>query len=230
MPAPDTLSRTYRSTNLACLAVKAAQQQRQAIALRVLRRLRESIFVLGQPTDEPEMILYAVRGTAGLDLFRLAQDLEGPLAEEAYRSDWEETRNPNEFAMTLDDDSRPGAGKARLTEGRWRYVFPTLIFRGPAGERTVAGWQPYEAYLEAIETVAAGTTLANSRRPPPPRGLVAQYGTAATKEIEVVCDITRNAALEAMRAMEEEGVVIAWPVGEEVLWIVPDEARARGLS
>jgi len=229
MPAPDTLSRAYRSTNPACLTVKAAERQGQEIALRVLRRLRESIFVLGQPTDEPEMILYAVRGTAGLDLFHLAQDLEEPEVEEAYRSDWEETRSPNEFAMTLKDDSRPGAGKARFTEARWRYVFPTLIFRGPAGERTVPGWQPYEAYLEAIEAVAPGATPTKSG-PPTPRGLVVQYGTAATKEIEVVCDMTRDAALEAMRALEKEGIVIAWPAGDEVLWMLPEEAQARGMD
>jgi len=230
MPAPAALSRAYRSTNPACLAVKAAEQQGQEIALRVLRRLRESIFVFGQPTDQREGTLSAVRGVLGLDLSRLALDLEGPQAEEAYRSDWEETRNPNEFAMTLDDDSRPGAGKARFTEGRWRYVFPTLIFRGPAGERTVPGWQPYRAYLEAIEAVAPGATPTKSGPRPTPRGLVVQYGTAATKEIEVVCEMTRDSALEAMRALQEAGIAVAWPVGDEVLWTLAEEARARGLD
>jgi predicted DsbA family dithiol-disulfide isomerase len=230
MPAPASLSRTYRSTNPACLAVKAAEQQGQEIALRVLRRLRESIFVLGQPTDDRDGILDAVRGVPRLDESRLAQNLDGPRAEEAYRSDWEETRNPNEFAMTLDDDSRPGAGKARFTEGRWRYVFPTLVFRGPAGERTVPGWHPYEAYLEAIEAVAPGVTPTKSGPRPTPRGLVVQYATAATKEIEVVCAMTRDAALEAMRALEEKGIVVAWPVGDEVLWMLPEEARAKGMD
>ena len=229
MPAPATLSRPYRSTGPACLAAKAAEGQGQAVALRLLRRLRESIFVFGRPTDERAEILDAARGVRGLDVDSLARDMDDPKGEEMYRCDWEETRNPNEFAMTLDDESRPGAGKARFTEGRWRYVFPTLILRGPAGERTAAGWQPYEAYVEAIEAVAPGT--AAGRRPSPtPQEFLAEYRTAATREIEVVCEMSRDSALEAMRALEKAGIVLAWSVGEEVLWMPPDEARARGLA
>ncbi|OGO52085.1 MAG: hypothetical protein A2148_09610 [Chloroflexi bacterium RBG_16_68_14] len=229
MPTPVALSRAYRSTDPACRAVKAAQQQEEEVALRVLRRLRESIFVLSRPTDNGEEILEAVRGVPRLDLGRLACDLEDSQVEQAYRQDWEETRRPNEYTMALDDDSRPGAGKARLTEGHWRYVFPTVIFQGPEGERTAPGWQPYEAYLAAIEAVVPGTSA--TRLPPPePRQLLDQYGSAATKEIEVVCEMDRQAALDAMEALEKEGVVVGWRVGEEVLWMLPAEAQSRGLD
>jgi hypothetical protein len=36
---------------------------------------------------------------------------------------------------------------------RLRYAFPTLLFRGPEGERLVSGWRPLAAYLEAAATV-----------------------------------------------------------------------------
>jgi len=44
----------------------------------------------------------------------------------------------------------------RHSDGRDRYDFPTLIFRGRAASHR-AGWAPYEAYVEALEAASPGS-------------------------------------------------------------------------
>ncbi|MGH2759292.1 MAG: DsbA family oxidoreductase, partial [Actinomycetota bacterium] len=157
MTYPVHLEWMYTSTEPPGKAVKAAELQSDDTAARVLRRLRESIFVFGRPADTIERIIDAVRGVEGLDQRRLAADLATEVVEKTFKEDWEETRRPNEYVMTLEGDT-PGIGRAKNTEGHWRFVFPTVIFRGSGGEATVPGWCAYERYEEAMETVAPGST------------------------------------------------------------------------
>ncbi|HJQ83428.1 MAG TPA: DsbA family protein, partial [Candidatus Binatia bacterium] len=164
MPHPAELRWMYRSTEPACLAVHAAAVQGEDVAARVLRRLREATFVFGEPPDTLDRILAALRGVPGLDAERLASDAEGDVARAAFRADWSETRNPDPSVLTLEEEGE-GAGRAKHTEGHWRYVFPTVVFRGPAGQAIVPGWKPYERYIEAIERVAPGAS--GGARPDP---------------------------------------------------------------
>lgn len=228
MPTPADLPRAYRSTEPAGRAVKAAELQGAEVGWRVLRRLRESIFILCRPTDNEDEILAAIRGVPGLDEDRFVRDLRTAEVEAAYRRDWEETRHPNEYVCNLEDTGAPGIGKARETEGRLRYVFPTLVFRGPAGEFTAPGWQAYEDYLAAMEGAAPGAT-AHPHGLPVPAQVLRDYGTAATKEIEVICGLPPESALAAMRELAQQGDVVAYPPGQDVFWLTPEEARPRGL-
>lgn len=157
MPYPARLARMYRSTEPACRAVKAAERQGEPVAGAVLRRLREATFVFGDPPDTSERILAAVGGVPGLDPDRLASDLGSDEVEAAFRADWSETRAPNEYVMNLEDEGE-GSGRAKQSEGHWRYVFPTVVVRGPEGEATVPGWKPLEDYVAAIEAAAPGST------------------------------------------------------------------------
>lgn len=228
MPTPADLPRAYRSTEPAGRAVKAAERQGPEVGLRVLRRLRESIFIFCRPTDNEEDIRAAVRGVPGLDEVRFARDLTSAEVDAAYRRDWEETRRPNEYVRNLGNGDAPGFGKARETEGRLRYVFPTLVFRGVAGERTAPGWQSYEDYLAAMEAAAPGFTAHPCPRPTPGQ-VLRDYGTAATKELEVICGLSDEEAVAAMRELARRGEAIAYPPGRDSFWLTPEEARARGL-
>jgi protein-disulfide isomerase-like protein with CxxC motif len=185
MPYPARLQWVYRSTEPACRAVKAAERQGADAADEVLRRLREATFVFGEPPDTPERIRAGLRGARGVDLDRLARDLDHPAVSEAFRADWAETREPNDYVQTLEDEGE-GGGTAKHTEGHWRYVFPTVIVRGPEGERTVAGWKPYETYVDALEAAAPGVT-ADPRPDPTPEEVLAETGTAAARELELLC-------------------------------------------
>ena len=217
MTYPVHLEWMYTSTEPPGRAVKAAELQSEEIAGRVLRRLRESIFVFGRPADTSERILEAVRGVDGLDEQRFAADLVAEVVEKSFREDWEETRRPNEYVMTLEGET-PGIGRAKNTEGHWRYVFPTLIFRGPDGEATVPGWCGYERYEEAMETAAAGST-ADPRPDPTASEVFAMWPTATEKELEMLC-----------RGASPPDDVVTYDWGEGSFFLTPPEAASRGVG
>lgn len=218
MTYPVSMEWMYASTEPAGKAVKAAELQSDELAGAVLRRLREATFVFGRPPDTTERIVEVVRGVDGLDVDRLVADLGSEATEKAFSEDWEETRHPNSYVMELEGD-RPGIGRAKHTEGRWRYVFPTLIFSGPDGETTVPGWCPYADYEEAMETASAGSTT-EPRADPSPEEVFATWPTATERELEVLC---------GPGARPPEGVV-AHDWGEGVFFLTAAEAEARGLS
>lgn len=218
MPYPVRLRWMYRSTEPACLAVKAAEPQGEAVAQRVLRRLREATFVHGEPPDTLERILAELRAVPGFDERAFERAFDADEAKAAFRRDWEETREPNEAAMNVPDDYE-GAGRAKHTEGHWRYAFPTLIVRGPSGERTLTGWRPYEAYEQALEAVAPGVT-ADPRPDPDPARAFLELPSMTSRELEVLCG----------PGAEPPPTTVAFDWGDGVLWRTPEEAAARGSS
>ena len=218
MPYPADLAWMYRSTEPACLAAKAAELQGVDVAERVLRRLREATFVFGTPPDTQDRIRAAVRRVPGLDLERLVADSSSAHVRAAFHADWEEARAPNGFVLNLEDEGE-GSGRAKESEGHTRYVFPTVIFRGPAGERTVAGWKVYERYEEAL--AAVGTSAPRDPRPAPtPAEAFAAWPALAPAELEVLCG--------AGAAPPPD--VVAYERGGGLYWLAPDEAAAHGLA
>lgn len=217
MTYPVSMEWMYVSTEPPCIATKAAEEQSEEVAQRVLRRLREATFVLGRPADTIDRIVEAVRGVPGLDVDRLVDDIASEPVAKSFREDWEETRRPNEYVMTLEEDL-PGAGRAKHTEGHWRFVFPTVIFRGPSGEVTVPGWKDYERYAEAMETVAPGST-SDPRPDPTPDEVFETWGTASERELEVLTGTT-----------EPPDGVVKIDTDEWRFFLTPTEAAARGLA
>lgn len=185
MPFPRPVRKAMLWSEDSCRAVKAAELQGPEVADRVLRRLRESWYVHGDPGDTIERALAVAAGTPGLDLERLAEDLRSEKVEQAYRADWEESRCPSEYVLTLDDD-RVGYGKAREQQGRMRYGLPCLVLRGPAGEVTIAGLRDWPVWEEAMETVAPGSVAA-ARPLPTPEQAFATWPTLAEAELEFLC-------------------------------------------
>ncbi|MGW6795211.1 DsbA family oxidoreductase [Streptomyces chartreusis] len=156
-PRAFRLSRVAASSWPASLAAKAAELQGPDVADRVLRRLRESVFVLGEPADTPALALSAVQGVPGLDLERLAADAASSVVLDRVRADHAEARQPVREVLSVPDRTSPHPGAAKETpDGGHRYALPTVLFRGPAGVRAVPGWRPYEEYTSAVDALQPG--------------------------------------------------------------------------
>ena len=158
-PRAERLERVARSSWPASLVARAAEAQGPLVAERVLRRLRESVFVLGVPADTEQRALDCVRGVPGLDRERLRADAASDSVVASVRADHAEARAPLPQVLDLQGPG-PHPGRAReLDNGEFRYALPTIVIRGPGGCRVVPGLRDPQAYTEALREVlpAAGT-------------------------------------------------------------------------
>ena len=132
-PMPQLLAWRSVSSWPAVLAAKAAQEQGGQVGERVLRRLRESTFVLGRPADTKARALAVTVGVAGLDHDRLAADMERDSVRQAVDRDREEARE---------------------------HSLPTLLCRGTAGTVTVGGVRGWPDYVAAVRSVEPDVSVA----------------------------------------------------------------------
>jgi predicted DsbA family dithiol-disulfide isomerase len=198
MPWPDGLRWVPTCSEVAGRAVIAAGRQGAEPATRLVRALRESVFIFGAPADTPERVVALAGAVPGLDPTRLAADLDGPDVAAAYAADRAETRRPNDYVRNL-TETHEGKGNAKPDgEGGWRYVTPTLVLRGPGGEVTVPGWQPWERYAEALERVLPGSTAEPRPRPSPDEALTA-WPLLTERELEFICGAGKPAPARATR-------------------------------
>ncbi|MFI6335472.1 DsbA family protein [Streptomyces sp. NPDC050535] len=155
-PRAVRLDRVAASSWPASLVAKAAELQGAEVAERVLRRLRETAFVLGEPADTTALALSAARGVPGLDPRRLAADAASEDVLERVRADRAEARRPVPEVLSVQGGSaHPGAAK-ETDDGGHRYALPTLLFRAGAEHRAVPGRRPYEAYAAAVDELCPG--------------------------------------------------------------------------
>ena len=217
MPYPHPMRLMLQSTDPLGAAVKAAELQGQDVAERVLRRFREQIFVFGIGPQTPDEFAAATVGVAGLDQARWRADQQRPEVAAAYKADWAETREPNDYVRHLKHDG-PMNGELKHSEGHDRYALPTVIFRGPGGERTVAGWVPYEDYVAGPEAALPGAT-ADPRPDPTPDQAFARWGALTAKELAFLCGEDARPPADA--------VTYDW--GDGVVYFSAAEAKARGL-
>lgn len=146
-----------RTSLPASLAATAARSQGPVTAERVLRRLRESTFVLGTPADTMDGVRHVVLGIPGLDVDRLLREAAEPETARAVRADRAETRSPVPEVLGITGPG-PHPGRAKeLGERRYRYALPTLLFDGPGGRVCVPGRRPVAEYLEAAGRAAGGS-------------------------------------------------------------------------
>lgn len=151
-PRAVRLSRVAATSSPSSLVAKAAELQGPEVAERVLRRLRETVFVLGEPADTLGAALDAAAGVPGLDARRLAADAASAAVLDGVRADHAEARRPVP-EVPAEVPSPPGSphhGSAKETpDGGHRYALPTLVVCGPGGRGVVPGWRPYDVYEEA---------------------------------------------------------------------------------
>jgi protein-disulfide isomerase-like protein with CxxC motif len=185
MPWPVGLRRAPRLSAIAGRAVKAAQQQSDAVAAALLRAIRESCFVYCEPADTLPRVLALAETIAEVDVDRLRTDFETEEVAKAFAADREETRRPNDYVLAL-HETHEGKGNARPDGDGWRYVFPTILFRGAGGEHTVPGWQPWEAYVAAMEAAEPGST-SDPRADPTPEQARNEWLSVTDYELSFLC-------------------------------------------
>jgi predicted DsbA family dithiol-disulfide isomerase len=121
--------RVATNANWAARAAYAAQHQGRERGAAVLRRLREATFVHRRPVADADGLRAVLAGIPGLDIWRLLRDLDSP-----------------DVLWSVERDH----AMAR----RHGFTAPTVFFRGPGGDRVVAGRQSLTAYVAAVEAVA----------------------------------------------------------------------------
>lgn len=184
-PVPTRLHWAIGSSHMAARAAKAAERQGGELADRVLRTLREAVFVHGRPADCPERIASALSHVPGLDRDRLGADLYAHDVVIAADADYGEARRPHADVILLKGPG-PHPGAARRDGDYQRYAFPTLVFRGRRGVRLVPGWREAAVYrqaLEAVEPTLAGVEI----RPLAPAQALARWGSITDRELELLC-------------------------------------------
>ena len=185
MPWPVHLRRAPRLSAIAGQAVKAAQQQSDAAAAALLRAVRESCFVYWEPADTLSRVLALAETVQGLDAHRLRTDFDGDDVVKAFAADREESRRPNDYVLYL-QETHDGKGNAKPDGDGWRYAFPTILFRGSGGEHTVPGWQPWAAYVAAMESAVPGST-SDARTDPTPDAALATWPLLTDRELSFLC-------------------------------------------
>jgi protein-disulfide isomerase-like protein with CxxC motif len=218
MPYPHPMRLMLQSTDPLGAAVKAAELQGQDVADRVLRRFREQIFVFGLGPQTPDEFAAATVGVAGLDQARWRADQQRPEVAAAYKADWSDTREPNDYVRHLKHDG-PMNGELKHSEGHDRYALPTVIFKGPGGEHTVAGWVPYEDYVAGLEAALPGAT-ADPRPDPTPDQAFARWGMLTARELAFLCGEDARPPADA--------VTYDW--GDGVVYFSAAEAKVRDLA
>ncbi|MEU6845316.1 hypothetical protein ABZ930_25905 [Streptomyces sp. NPDC046716] len=195
----------------ASVVAKSAEAQGPQVADRVLRRLRETTFVLGRPADGPAAVEEAVRGVPGLDVRRLLDERALAAAREAVRADRAETRRPLAEVYGLQGPG-PHPGRAKELADGHRYALPTLLFEGPGGRICVPGWRPLREYLDAAST-AAGAPL-GLPEPLAPDAASRLWRSLTGPELRLLTGGSEPPA-DAVRAV----------TGNGPLWLHPDEAK-----
>jgi len=151
------------STWPACMAVKAAEMQGEALGAAYLRRLRRAALAERQNVAEREVYLRLAEDVPGLDVARLVADLSTDAPRQAFQADLHLAR---EYGAT---------------------GFPTLLFvrlpESPSQQPEgiiVNGHRPYQTYVQVLNRLASGLT---QREPRPIAELLTMYGPLTTREL-----------------------------------------------
>ncbi|MGD9696234.1 MAG: DsbA family protein [Thermoleophilia bacterium] len=214
-PVCTRLAWMHRSTVPASAAALAAQEQGDVVAEAVLRRLREAVFVDGRPADTPDRIVAALAGVDGLDIVRLVRRAEEPDVRAVIDEHFSLTRDPHPDVLGRTGPG-PNNGAARPHGDHVRYGFPTLIARGPGGERVLSGWRSPEAHARDLEAVAAGTLVADTSLLDAAEAL-RRYRSLTAVEL----DLLTGGGQPPEGAVRVETATTA-------VWLHPAEADARG--
>ncbi len=176
-----TLKDPPQSTWPSNIAFKAAELQSEALAERLLRRMREAAFIEGRNIAKKE-VLEELANEAGLDLAKYKEVMDSGKAEIAFREDLRESED-------------------RKIKG-----FPTLIFKNSEGQEiSLVGYRKYEEYESAIDRLTAGgfTKMSTSSL----EDFVKKYNRVTTVEVAEVFQFLPSEALTVLTVLEKKGVV-----------------------
>jgi predicted DsbA family dithiol-disulfide isomerase len=195
-----------RSSHPACLAVKAASEQGAAggVLDQYLRRLREGFLCRRRKLDGADALIEEARAVPGLDVEKLRLGLASHGVLEAFAADLDRCGavSPEHYS--------PGSERVKL---------PSLEFVGPGGGlHGVYGPSDYGTLRAAA--LAAGATPSDSG-PPTPLSIedaLRRFGTMATAEVALVCDLPGPRAPAELWRLALEWRVRAERLGSGYLW------------
>jgi protein-disulfide isomerase-like protein with CxxC motif len=197
--AIDDLNSTWPS----CIAVKAAGLQGPGRALAYLRRFREAMYIEGRAPTRRE-VQFELAFELGLDAASFARSLGDGTAEAAFHRDLDLCR-------------------VRNVTG-----FPTFELRRAEATVRMDGWQPWEAFEEAVKEVAPG--LEPLRIPVTTesvRSLLRRYARCATLEIAAILGVTDDEAELLLEDLEAQGAVTRREVGTGLFWALSRQDGPR---
>jgi hypothetical protein len=192
------LERPPRSSHPACLAVKAAAEQR--LDGPMLRALRVALMCRRRPCDTSDGLVDVARGVAGMDVERFAVDLASNAIVETFGADVE-------YVRTAAPEHHGDHG---------RLPFPSFQLRWGDGEEVGVfdDWQ-VAPLLDAAHRAGAG-------EPDAPLALgeaLRRFGPLTTPEVAAVCDLPGPRAPAELWQAAAQWRARAEPVaGGGVLW------------
>jgi putative protein-disulfide isomerase len=194
------LSAPPRSSHPACLAVKAAAEQGDPGPY--VRRLREGLMCRRRKLDTADSLLEEARAVPGLDVDRLRVGLASHGVLEAFAADLDRC------GAVSPEHHVPGGDRVRL---------PSLEFVGEDGAvHGVYGFADYAALRAAA--VAAGAGSSSSEGPLSVDDALRRFGTMATSEVALVCDLPGPRAPAELWRLALEWRVRAERLGTGHLW------------
>jgi hypothetical protein len=185
-----------QSTWPSCIAVKAAGLQGKGRELPYLRRFREAMYIEGRAATNREVQL-ELASEIGLDADAFARALDEGKAEAAFHADLDLCR------------SKSVTG------------FPTFELRRDPATARLDGWQPWDAFDEALQEFAPDL------RPSPidataesVRTLLRRFDRCATLEVAAVLGVTDDEAELLLEDLEAQGSIVRREVGGGLFWEV----------
>jgi putative protein-disulfide isomerase len=189
-----------RSSYPACLAVLAAAEQDDPGPY--LRRLREGLMCRRRKLDTADALIEEARSLPGLDVDRLRLALGSHAILEAFGADLDRC------GAVSPEHRVPGGDRVKL---------PSLEFVGADGAvHGVYGGNDYAALRAAA--VAAGATPASGIGPLPVEDALRRFGTLATAEVALVCELPGPRAPAELWRLALEWRVRPERVGSDYLW------------
>jgi predicted DsbA family dithiol-disulfide isomerase len=189
------------STHPAGIAVHAVAEQAGGARVRAyLRRLQEAILLERRRMDSAPALLDAAREIGGLDLDRLRVDFGSSAVLERFGADLERART------AAPEEHEPSKGRIRL---------PSIEFRGEDGDvHGVYGYAPWKGWRAAAVAAGAAPTWDGA---PGVEEALRRYGSMATPEVALVCDLPGpRAAAELWRLAQEWRIRARRVVGGEM--------------
>ncbi len=190
MASVDDLNSTWPS----CIAVKAAGLQGRSRELPYLRRFREAMYLEGRRATDRD-VQHELASEVGLDATAFGRALDDGSAEAVFHRDLDLCRSK---AVT---------------------GFPTFeLIRGSMSTR-LDGWQPWDAFEEALREFAPDVRPRDLEPTVDSvRVLLRRFGHCATLEVAAVLGVTDDEAEILLEDLEAQGTIARREVGSGLFW------------
>lgn len=186
-----------QSSYPANIAYEAAELQNEDLAHAYLRRLREAVTVERRNIAQ-ESVLFELAGDVGFDVDAFRERFQSEEAQRRFEAD------------------RRFVRQSRAT------AFPSFRIEASGEQTWISGFQPFDAFQDALDQVAPEL---QERGPRPIPEFIGQHRRVATQEVAEVYEMSPGQTIQALRSLEDDGTVTAIPVGNDYLW---EEANRTG--